>query len=210
MSYHSLRILSLVLFSLAFAATHASAALLISNGGFELPQIASNSYEYNPEDSYWTFSGMSGINNGNNKGFSITSRPEGVQNAFLQKLTSISSISQDITITRAGTYILSYMVAGRAYYTGATGGLTYKVKFGDNVIGTDSTVTAQAFTAREYEFFTDVGTYTLMFETYSATSFDCTSYFDSVSLVPVPEPSTWAMLTALPALGLALMRRKKA
>lgn len=90
-------------------ATGTSAALVdnvilnttqMSNGGFETPAIAANSYQLNPAGgSPWTFTGTSGISRNTSSLMGVVA-PEGAQAGLIQ---NTGSVAQTLTLN-AGTY----------------------------------------------------------------------------------------------------------
>jgi hypothetical protein len=81
------------------------------NPGFEIPALASRTYQYDPSASGigWTFAGNSGIQS-NGSAWGAARAPDGIQTAFIQ---STGTISQPLSLA-AGTYTLSFMAARRA------------------------------------------------------------------------------------------------
>ena len=181
----------------------------VPDPSFETPAIAFNSFVYNPAGAPWIFSGTSGIINAPGSGFNGPTAPDGNQYAFLQ--TGVGghapgAFSQTITFTLAGTYQLTYSVAGRPPDGfGAFGDVTYDVRLDSTIIGTDSTKSSQPFTAHLFTFVTSAGDHTLTFEA-SPNNADNTAFIDGVSIVAVPEPTSIALL-AMTGAGLAAARR---
>ena len=83
----------------------------ITDGGFETPVLAGNSYLVAPGDSAWQFSGLAGVT-GNNSGLTSNNgyAPQGAQVGFLMNQ---GSMSQTVYLD-ANTYNLSFMAAQRA------------------------------------------------------------------------------------------------
>ena len=90
-------------------------ANLITDGSFERPGLAANSFEYTPDGSAWQFNGQAGISS---NGSTITSAnpnaPDGSQIAFIQ---GNGDISQTVTLS-AGTYSLNFQAAQRGCRAG--------------------------------------------------------------------------------------------
>ena len=80
----------------------------LSNGSFEAPVLAANTFQYAPTGSSWQFAGSAGVaSNGSGFTASNPNAPDGNQVAFLQ---AGGSMSQSVYLN-AGTYSIS--LAGR-------------------------------------------------------------------------------------------------
>jgi hypothetical protein len=188
-----------------------SAAQSVTNGSFETPALPPNSFSYDPSGATWAFIANSGIINAPGDGFFGPPAPDGSQYAFLQTSPD-GMFSQSISFTLAGTYELSYSVAGRSGNGfGAAGNLAYEVLLDSTPIASDSTTTGQPFTNRSFDFAAGAGNHTLTFQALpSANGGDDTAFFDMVGVQQVPEPTVAALLiTSIPALLLtcAMTRR---
>src|SRR6476646_4235511 len=87
---------------------------IVANGSFETPDIPSNSFLYDPSGATWVFTGSSGIIDAPGGAFFGQPAPDGSQYAFLQFDPSNAGVfSETITLSLAGTYRLTYLVAGR-------------------------------------------------------------------------------------------------
>ncbi len=85
----------------------------ISDGSFEAPTLAANSYTIAPLGSPWQFTGDTGIS-GNSSGFTTgnPNAPNGTQVAFLK---NNGTISQSVYLD-AGVYDLSFLAAQRTNF----------------------------------------------------------------------------------------------
>jgi hypothetical protein len=87
-----------------------------ANFGFEMPDIGSGSYQYDPSGGSWTFSGAPGNGSGlvgNGSLFGNPNAPQGVQAAFVQKT---GTMSQAISgFTPGINYTVSFLAAERQH-----------------------------------------------------------------------------------------------
>ncbi len=195
---------SFILQIFAFTATllvSAVHAQIITDSGFETPAISTDSFSYNPSGGSWTFSQRAGLVNGNGGGFFSPAPIDGTQAAFIQffdpEPTNGGQFSQSISLTSALTYRLSYHVAGRSDNGAGSGGnLNYEILLGSTTLGTDSTLTGQAYTQKFFDFTVpSSGSYNLLFRGLSGTlTTDNTAFFDSVEMTVVPEPQSFGLL----------------
>jgi hypothetical protein len=92
----------------------------MANFSFEVPNIGSGNYVYNPSGGFWTFNGASPNGSGivgNGSAFSNPNAPDGVQAAFVQ---SYGTISQTLSGFVPGTtYQVRYYAAQRPGYSEA-------------------------------------------------------------------------------------------
>jgi hypothetical protein len=169
---------------------------VIANGSFETPDIPSNTFLYDPSGATWVFTGSSGIIDAPGGAFFGQSAPDGSQYAFLQfDPTNAGVFSQTITLSLAGTYQLSYLVAGRPDNGGgAAGDLPYQILLDSTVIASDTTTTGQPFTSKVFGFSATSGSHTLTFETAAGASGDNTAFFDMIAIQAVPEPTVGVLL----------------
>ena len=188
------------IFSMCLCALVCAEAETVANNSFETPALAADSFQYDPNGASWLFVQNSGIINAPGDGFASQNAPNGNQYAFLQSAAAGNgngAFSQSIHFDLAGSYQLSFMVAGRPNNgNGAAGTLSYQIQLDSTVIGTDATTTAQAFTARSFNFVTTVGDHTLIFDIPGTVGTDETAFFDVVSIQAVPEPAIAALLLA--------------
>jgi hypothetical protein len=79
--------------------------------GFETPFVGTNSYQYAPAGSPWTFNGGAGLT-GNGSGFTAGSpnAPEGSQVAFVQQT---GSVSQAVNFSAGGSFTVSFLATQR-------------------------------------------------------------------------------------------------
>jgi PEP-CTERM motif len=125
------------------------------------------------------------------------------QGAVVAGLQNFSTLSQTLALT-AGSYTVSWLDAGRIY--GNT--QNYDIIFDSNTLGTFMTTAGQAWSSHTLTF-TATGAGTLTFKGLGLAA-DGTSFIDNVSVTPVPEASTLAMMLA-GLVGLsAVARRRKA
>ena len=182
----------------------------VINGSFETPDIPSNTFLYNPTGGTWAFNLNSGIIDAPGGGFFGPAAPDGSQYAFLQSGGALSSFSQTINFSLSGTYMLSYLVAGRpGNGGGAFGDLSYQILLDSTVIATDATITAQPFTNRNVQFAATAGDHTLTFAVSPGSTGDNTAFFDRIA-IQVPEPGTiFLFLAFAPALPIARAIRRR-
>src|SRR5207302_4909536 len=126
-----------------------SNAQTLLNGIFESPALTPDSFFYDPTRASCVFTANAGIINAPAGRFFGPSAPDGSQYAFLQSATAPGAFSQTISFTLSGTYLLSYLVAGRSDNgAGAAGDLSYQILLDSTVIAIDATTTGQSFTTR--------------------------------------------------------------
>ena len=184
----------------------------VEDPSFETPVISANSFTYDPVGSPWSFTANSGIINAPGAGFSGPSAPDGSQYAFLQSGfggQSPGAFSQTISFTLAGTYQLTYFIAGRPPNNlGSFGNFPYDVRRDYSVIGTDTTTTSEPFTEVNFTFMATAGPHTLTFETTQVNA-DNAAFIDAVAIRAVPEPTSLVLL-ALSGVGCmaAQLRRR--
>ena len=196
-----------LVFGIGLCAFSQTNAQTVSNGSFETPVLPLNSFLYDPSGASWNFTANSGIINAPGSGFFGPAAPDGAQYAFLQSATMPGAFSETINFSLSGTYLLSYLVAGRNNNgAGAGGNLSYQIRLDSTVIATDATTTAQPFTAEVFQFTATAGNHILTFEVSPGSIGDNTAFFDRVS-IQVPEPATiLLLLTFAPIVG-AIRRR---
>ncbi len=207
--------------AMLLAARPAMAEALL-NGGFESPPIVSvpgnlGSYVYiNGDAGFWTFLGGAGLINGNTAtpwfGGSPPQGFGGSQYAFLQ---NSSSLQQSFIAQSSGLLTLSWLEAARPVISSSAGNQNYTVHLDGTLLGSFSTVSGQAFTARSAAIVpVSAGiAYTLTFTGTAAG--DNTAFIDNISgtIAPapgVPEPAAWAMLLGGFGLVGAIARRRRA
>ena len=187
-----------------------ASANIVLNGGFELPSIPANSIE-NVTPTDWT--GFSTIFNGTyiEPGSTWPSPEEG--NQFVDIGNAVgTSLSQTISITTGGSYVLSWYDN-----TGEFGGVTgspYLMKVLDSSLDTVISQSLNAYTGslnwqmRSLDMVLSPGSYDLAFFPEGVPQ-GLDTLLDNVSLTAaVPEPSTWAMLLlGFAGLGFAACRR---
>lgn len=181
----------------------ASAAELISNGGFETPATTTapgshGSYAY-PEGTIggWTFHSAGLIDAVAATPWFGGNPPQGYQGSQYGFVQAIGTLSQTFTADASGALSLSWLDAGRPFFGGYDGDQTYEVWLDNGLLGTFSTFSGQQFTARNVSGGNVVAgqSYTLKFKGLSQT--DNTAFVDAVSAnvaAAVPEPAAWAMM----------------
>jgi hypothetical protein len=160
-------------------ATINTVAPILSNAGFETPNVGTGTYgafQYNPSGTAWTFDSGSGVA-GNSSGFTSgnPNAPEGTQVAFLQ---GIGSFSQLATFT-AGTYTLNFMAAQRGNFQASN--QTFQVLVDGVVIGT-FTPGSTTYTAFSASFTVTGGNHTITFVGTDPNGGDNTAFIDQVFL----------------------------
>jgi hypothetical protein len=216
--------------SLAFlaAVSPASAAVnLITNGGFESPNLTTNpnfgppafnpvpgSYVY-PEGTLddWTYGGGTGLINtsvGSNPWYGSTS-PSGYggqQYAFVQG-GSVSTLSQTFSSASAGLTTIEWLEGSRPNFGSYDGNQTYEVLLNNVVLGVYSTLSGQNFISESVKGTLVAGLNTLQFEGLTVEG-DHTVFVDNVAVSAVPELSTWGMmLLGFAGIGFFAYRRAK-
>lgn len=188
--------------------TAGASASIVVDGGFENPALGSGQFWYNATGSAWTFTGNAGVDHPFS-GFYAPPPPEGVQAAFLQTDQSSASnygaLSQPINLPGAGSYVLSYLHAGRPMSYQWGGDVAYEVLLDSSVIATPSTASGQAYTPVSIPFSATAGTHVLTFRVSPSQPLgDNTSFIDDVGIVPAPGSIGLAALA-----GLAALRRRR-
>lgn len=181
--------------AICFWALSQSIGQTVVNGTFETPALSPNTFLYDPSGATWIFTANAGIINAPGGGFLGPAAPDGSQYGFLQSASTPGAFSQSINFSLSGTYLLSYLVAGRSDNgEGALGDLSYQILLDSTVIATDTTTTAQPFTSQMFQFTTTAGDHTVTFEVAPDSTGDNTAFFDGVALAQVPEPETIFLL----------------
>jgi hypothetical protein len=222
----SKRMSTMALFPLLAGLASPAGAALISDGGFEVPDLAGAAYGFcylqsaYPINCVWsgvestngTFGPWAGINS---TAASTTGTAwhlngmvaDGKQFAVLQDLASLGQHFQAAT---AGPYLLTWSDAGRADPTSEYGGnQTYIVRIDTTTVGTYDTFSGQAFTPHSLLLTLTPGDHWLWFTGRNQTT-DQSAYIDAVAVAGVPEPTAYAlMLAGLGAIGLLRRRRTR-
>jgi uncharacterized protein YabE (DUF348 family) len=111
LNFESLECRELLTAGIAAGLASSSVLNAFSDGSFEWPQLAANTFQYAPGGSPWQFSGSAGISS---NGSALTSgnpnAPDGTQVGFLQ---GTGSMSQSVYLD-VGSYSLSFEAAQRA------------------------------------------------------------------------------------------------
>lgn len=184
---------SLLLGVTLLAALQAGARADINDPGFNTPDIASNSFQYNPVGGAWAFTGTSAIVDGNN---AFTSGNPGLlaagqQAAALQFANGAGgSVSQAFGLSGAGNYTLTFSAASRTFEFPTT---SFRVTI-DNTSFTYVVTSTSFTTITQSGIALGAGGHTITFTELSGGS-DTTTFIDNVVLTnPVPEPGSLVML----------------
>ena len=192
-----------VLFALASSAALAADPALV-NTSFEITSVG-GWYTYGNVAEGWNFTGGAGVSANGTPWYGTTA--SGSHFAFLQL---VSSVSQTFTSSSAFDYNFSFDTALRPGYRS---GQTVQVALDGQLLGTVASLTPTWTTTAFSAAHIGAGTHTLTFSgtadypTYGDTS----AFLDNVrmTVTPVPEPETYAlMLAGLGVLG-AIARRRK-
>ncbi len=189
-----------VLFALASSGAFAADPALV-NTSFETTTVGGG-YAYGNVADGWLFTGSAGVSANGTAWNGVTS--SGSHFAFLQQ---ISSVSQTFTSSSAFDYSFTFDTALRPGYNP---GQTVQVVMDGQLLGTVSSLTTTWTTASFSAANIGAGTHTLTFSGTAATSGDTSAFLDNVrmTVTPVPEPESYAMLLA--GLGLlGFMARRK-
>ena len=209
--------------AIASASPLASAAVTLTNPGFEDPEIDPvHSVLYAVNGGLiggWNYSarvfggdGTSGSGTAGDGSFDMADAP-GFRAGFLQRN---ASIAQSFTTTTEGLYSVSFLAQGRNNPNKAGAApLTVSIdgtllKFGGGTTLNPSLGTFSLFSSEAL--FLGPGTYTLRFASSAPAGQDRTTFIDNVAInvSPVPEPHEWAMMLAgLGLVGWAARRRQR-
>jgi uncharacterized protein YabE (DUF348 family) len=111
LNFESLECRDLLTAGIAAGVAASSVLNAFSDGSFEVPQLAANTFQYRPAGAPWQFSGSAGISsNGSPLTSANPNAPDGTQVGFLQ---GTGSMSQSVYLD-VGTYNLSFEAAQRA------------------------------------------------------------------------------------------------
>lgn len=196
-----------------FMAAHAG---LITNGGFETGQLSSGGYVYeNGTYQNWTYSGNAVLINTASGNPWTTSDQTGYSGNQVAGVQQTGSIAQTFTASITGSYLVSWLDAGRSYLGGNSGAQTYLISLVDNTTAltvsslslsttSDSNFKAEALSLLSLK---AGDSYTLTFK--GQDTADETALIDNVNVSQVPEPATLTLFGAGLA-GLGWIRRRKA
>jgi hypothetical protein len=122
--------------------------------------------------------------------------PAGFGGDQFAALQNTGSLTQDFT-SLGGELTLSFLSGGRPDNFGADcGDQTYLVELDGSTVASFSTVSGQAFTLETVPLTgVSAGSHTLTFQGLS-TAGDESAFLDNVSVVSVPEPTTWMLTVA--------------
>jgi hypothetical protein len=155
----------------------------LQGGGFETPDLAAGTFQYNPVGSPWAFSSMSGVA-ANNSGFTSgnPAAPEGDQVAFLQNM---GTAAQAVTLS-AGTYQVRFRAAQRGNFS--AGNQAVRVVVGGTVLGTFTPSGAgyETFTSASFTLAAD-GTQEVRLEGVGGSG-DRTAFVDLVEIITATSP----------------------
>ncbi len=194
-----------VLFALASSAAVAADPVLL-NTSFESTSVGGG-YAYGNVAGGWAFTGGAGVSANGTAWNGITT--SGTHFAFLQ---NVSSVSQTFTSSSAFDYSFSFDTALRPGYRL---GQTVQVALDGHLLGTVASLTPTWTTTTFSAANIGGGTHTLSFSGMAdgATYVDTSAFLDNVrmTVTPVPEPETYAMMLAgLGLLGFMARRKKSA
>jgi hypothetical protein len=216
---------------LAIASPASAAVNLLSNGGFELPDLNTNP-SFGPEafnpvpGSYvypgffgpatydsWTYNAGGGLINtsvGSNPWYGSTSPSgfEGHQYAFVQGGTT-STLSQTFSSAVAGVTTIQWLEGSRPDFGSFNGAQTYEVLLNNLVLGVFSTLSGQNFELESVNGTLLAGSNTLQFKGLTVDG-DHTVFIDDVAVSAIPELSIWGMmLLGFAGIGIVTYRRAK-
>jgi hypothetical protein len=195
------RFLVASIFTLASASVFAASPSL-SNGSFESNSVGGG-YAYGNVAAGWSFTGGSGVSSNGTAWRGTTS--SGSHFAFLQ---NTASISQSFVSTSAFNYTFFFDTALRAFYNA---GQRVVVQLNGNQIGAFTPTTSWSSVSVS-ALNVGAGTHTLSFLGTNPThASDTSAFIDnvSISVSPVPEPETYALMLAGLGLMGSLARRRK-
>jgi Ca2+-binding RTX toxin-like protein len=164
-----------------------SALPALANTSFEAPWLGYGSFQYDPSEAGWSFSGDSGIA-GNGSGFTYYNlyAPFGSQVAFLQGYSSISQT----TFLAGGTYYLSFYDAERNTDNASQ---TFQVLVDGQVVATVSPLTWWDYGWLQTGRFTvAAGNHTIAFAGLDPQNTDVTALIDNVQIVSVAQATPLA------------------
>ncbi len=167
----------------------ASSGVTLSNSGFEQLGPGLGGYWYNPGGLGWTFLNSSGVT-GYLTAFGSCTPPEGDCCAFIQTTSPTSGgiVSQTLTFSTAGSYVVNFYSAGRTYNGGPN---PFEVQIdGVNEGLFTPNYGWQQFTSNTFT--VSAGTHTLAFVGEGAGASDQTSFIDAVS---INQPGSYAANT---------------
>ena len=174
----------------------------LANGGFEIPALGTNQFQYNPSGTAgigWTFStGSSGVSQ-NGSGFTggNNGAPQGLQIGFIQEQ---GSISQTIGgFTAGSSYDITFLASGR---TGSSNLQTIVFQMQDGLnsdaLGSFTIPNTAAYSSYTTGPFTMLGTSGTL--TITGTSIvDATAFLDEVATVSVSLTAQVLNFSGLPA-----------
>jgi hypothetical protein len=172
---------------------------VINNAGFETPNLAAGTYQYDPTNAGWTFSSESGIaSNGSAFTLNNPNAPEGTQVGFL-RLTGTTS--QDVALA-GGSYTVSFRAAQRGNYQVAQ--QDFQVQIDGTVVGTFTPSDTSYSPYTTNSFTVAAGTHTLAFVGLDTAGGDNTAFIDAVSIdqsPATPTPVVTQTATATPTSG---------
>ena len=158
----------------------------ISDGSFEMPALAVNTYAYSPNGSPWNFTGTAGV--AANASAFTASNPiaaDGTQVGFLQET---GGMSQSLYLD-SGTYSITFLAAQR-------GGSSQKHPQEIQVLVDGNQVALVTPTSGNYgsyqtaNFWEPAGTHTIKFVGINPLGGDCTAFVDSVAIAAEADEIT--------------------
>lgn len=210
--------------SAALAGSAGHAAELLTDGSFETPAIGGGNYTYpglnigtigqiGATQDGWTYAGSALVGATGYNAWYGGAPPAGQDGAQFVALQGTSTLAQTFTMTGA-VLDLSWLAGGRPNFGSYNGDETYDVKLNGLTLGSYSTISGEAFTAKSLHLggLTNGGTYTLSFVGKAVGGADETSFIDKVSATGggVPEPAAWAlMIVGFGGVGAALRSKRR-
>jgi hypothetical protein len=153
----------------------------LSDAGFETPEVAKGSFQYDPAGGPWTYTGFAGVAF-NSSGFTAANAaaPEGTQVAFVQQQ---GGISQGIMFP-AGTFAVTFRAAQRGNFQ--TSGQTFRVLLDGSVIATFNNLAGTSYTPLTTSSLTvSAGSHVLTFQGTDLHGGDNTVLIDQVAITPL-------------------------
>ncbi len=176
--------------ALAVTASNSSSVIPITGSGFELPDIAAQSFQYTPESLEWVYSGGAGISdNGSPFTNCNPTAPEGQQVLFLQQAGRVQT---EVSIPTPGAYRVSFRGAQRGCIN-TPQGQSIRVSIGGKTLGSVRPAGNSYQLLYSAVLWLQQGSYSLRLEGANSEG-DNTAFIDDIQLERLPlwsEPETW-------------------